>query len=68
MITCYLVEGVYQEALDLMDRETANGHLTDVWWIYRRLPWWESLEDDPRYLELVKRNEGLLDQQRALLK
>jgi TolB-like protein/Tfp pilus assembly protein PilF len=68
MITCYLVEGAYQEALDLMDRETANGHLTAEWWIYRQLPWWKPLEDDPRYLELVKRNEGLLDQQRALLK
>ena len=67
MITCYVVEGAYEKALDLMERETANGGLTFEWRIYRRLPWWESLEDDPRYLELVKRNEELLDQQRALL-
>jgi hypothetical protein len=32
------------------------------------LPWWEPLEDDARFLELVKRIDGLLDQQRALLK
>ena len=67
MITCYLVDGANQKALDLMERKTANGRLAAEWHIYRRLPWWELLADDPRYLELVKRNEELLDQQRALL-
>jgi len=68
MITCYLVAGAYQETLDLMDQETAKGQLTANWFVTRQLPWWKSLEDNPRYLKLVKRNEELLDQQRALLK
>ena len=68
IMVCYLVDGSYETALDILDRESANGRLIDWWWFYRMLPWWVPLEDDPRYLELVDRIDGLLEQQRAPLK
>lgn len=67
IIVCYLVAGRYETALDIVDRESAQGRLLDWWWHHRMLPWWAPLEDNPRYRELVDRIDGLLDQQRALL-
>lgn len=68
IMVCYLVDGSYEKALDILDRETADGRLIDRWWFFRMLPWWAPVNDSPRYLELVGRIDGLLDEQRALLK
>ena len=65
---CYLIEGSYEKALDIFEREIASGQLLLEWWLEGRLPWWALLEDNPRYQELVSRIDVLLEQQRALLK
>lgn len=67
MMQCYLLEGSHEKALDILDLISPNGSLLEWWWYYRLMPWWEPVKDDPRYLELVERIDGLLDEQRALL-
>jgi len=64
---CYLADGQLDVALDILDRESAKGRISRSWFYVSRLPWWEPLKDDPRFLDLVERMEGMLDEQRALL-
>jgi hypothetical protein len=68
LIVCYLVEGSIDKALDILDRETAAGRLIGEWWYWGKLPWWNQLEDNPRYIALVNRIETLLAEQRELLR
>jgi TolB-like protein/cytochrome c-type biogenesis protein CcmH/NrfG len=67
-IVCYLVDGLFDQALDILERETAQGRLLDRWWLLGKIPWWEQLEDNPRYIALVNRIETRLAEQRKLLK
>ena len=67
MLACYLVDGSFEKALDIVDQETAQGRELDYWWFWKKLPWWKQLDDDPRYIALVGRIETMLDQQRDLL-
>jgi tetratricopeptide (TPR) repeat protein len=67
LLVCYLVDGSFDKALDILDRETAQGQLLDWWWYRGKMPWWKQLDDNPRYIALVNRIESLLDEQRALL-
>jgi TolB-like protein/lipoprotein NlpI len=67
MLACYLVDGAFEKALDIVDQETAQGRKLDYWWLWKQLPWWKQLGDDPRYIALVGRIETMLDQQRDLL-
>jgi tetratricopeptide (TPR) repeat protein len=67
LIDCYLVEGSFDKALDILDRETAEGRLIGDWWFWGKMPWWKRLEDNPRYITLVNRIETLLAEQRELL-
>jgi len=67
LIVCYLVEGSIDKALDILDRETAAGRLIGDWWIWGKLPWWNQLDDNPRYITLVNRIEAKLAEQRALV-
>jgi TolB-like protein/Tfp pilus assembly protein PilF len=64
---CYLLEGSYDKALDILDGEVASGRVLNWWWLDSKLPWWTLLEDNSRYRELVSRIDSLLDQQRNLL-
>ena len=66
-ITCHLVAGTFDDALDILDRETGQGHLVDQWWQMGKIYWWKQLEDNPRYIALVNRIETKLAEQRALL-
>jgi len=65
-LVCYLATGSYEQALDILDAETAEGRLLDQWWYLSMLPWWSPLENNARYLGLVERIEGLLEEQRTL--
>jgi TolB-like protein len=67
-IVCYLIDGSFDQALDILERETAQGRLLDRWWLLGKIPWWEQLEDNPRYIALVNRIETRLAEQRKLLK
>jgi TolB-like protein/lipoprotein NlpI len=64
---CYLIEGSFDKALDTLDRETADGRLLDQWWRLGKMPWWEQLHDDPRYIALEIRIETMLAEQRVLM-
>jgi TolB-like protein/Tfp pilus assembly protein PilF len=64
---CYLVEGSYDKALDILDSEVASGRVLGFWWLDGMLPWWALVEDNPRYQELLRKIDGLLEHQRALL-
>ncbi len=66
-ITCHLVDGAYEKALDILDQETARGRLIYDWWDWGKLPWWKQLEDNPRYITLMGRIEAMLAEQRELL-
>ena len=67
LVACYLAAGSYQQALDIIDRESADGRLIQGWWFTGKLPWWVHVEDDPRYREVVERMERQISEQRALL-
>ena len=67
MMACYLVEGSFDRALDILDRETAKGRLIDVWYLWGKWHWWKQLEENPRYIALMNRIEVLLAEQRELL-
>jgi len=67
VMVCYLLEGSFEKALDILDRETTQGHLIDEWSHWGALPWWKQLEDNPRYITLVNRIETMLAEQRELL-
>ena len=67
MLACYLVDGAFEKALDIVDQETAQGRMLDLWWFLKKLPWWKKLDDNSRYIALVGRIETMLDQQRDLL-
>ncbi len=67
-IVCHLIDGSFDQALDILERETAQGRLLDRWWLLGKIPWWEQLEDNPRYIALVNRIETRLAEQRKLLK
>jgi len=67
LLACYLVDGAFEKALDIVDQETAQGRMLDFWWFWKKLPWWKQLDDDSRYIALVGRIETMLDQQRDLL-
>jgi len=67
VLVCYLVEGSFDKALDILDRETAERRLIGDWWFWGKMPWWNQLEDNPRYIALVNRIETLLAEQRELL-
>jgi hypothetical protein len=54
--------------LDILDRETAQGHLIDQWWWNGKKPWWTQLEGNPRYDTLVNRIDAMLAEQRELLR
>jgi hypothetical protein len=66
-MVCYLLEGSFEKALDILDRETTQGHLINEWSHWGSLPWWKQLEDDPRYIAIVTRVETRLAEQRVLL-
>ena len=68
LISCYLVDGSFDKALDILDQETANGRLINDWFFWDKIPWWKQLEDNPRYIALLTRIEAMLAEQRALLK
>jgi TolB-like protein/Tfp pilus assembly protein PilF len=67
VLACYLVEGSFDKALDILEQEIAQGRLIDNWWYLDKMPWWNQLENNPRYNELVLRIETLLAEQRELL-
>jgi hypothetical protein len=67
VLFCYVVEGSINKALDILDRETAEGRLISDWWFLGKMPWWNQLEDNPRYIALVTRIETSLAEQRELL-
>ena len=67
MMACYLVEGSFDRALDILDRETAKGRLIDVWYLWGKWHWWKQREENPRYIALMNRIEVLLAEQRELL-
>jgi len=67
LLACYLIDGAFEKALDIVDQETAQGRMLDLWWYWKKLPWWKQLDDDSRYIALVGRIETMLDQQRDLL-
>ncbi len=67
LIACYLLDGSFDKALDILDRETAKGRYIDWWWYNSNIPWWKQLEDNPRYIALVNRIEAMLAEQRMLL-
>ena len=67
MLVCYLVEGSIDKALDILDQETNQGRLIDNWWYLGKMPWWNLLEDNPRYIALVNRIDTMLAEQRELL-
>ena len=67
MLVCYLVDGSFDKALDILDRETTAGRLLADWWLWGKVPWWQQLEDDPRYIAIVSRIEARLAEQRELL-
>jgi TolB-like protein/Tfp pilus assembly protein PilF len=67
VMVCYLLDGSFEKALDILDRETTQGHLINEWSHWGALPWWKQLEDDPRYIAIVARVETRLAEQRVLL-
>ena len=67
VLVCYLVEGSIDKALDILDQETNQGRLIDNWWYLGKMPWWNLLEDNPRYIALVNRIDTMLAEQRELL-
>lgn len=67
LISCYLVDGSFDKALDILDRETANGRLINDWYFWEKTPWWKQIEDDSRYIALLDRIESMLAEQRHLL-
>jgi TolB-like protein/cytochrome c-type biogenesis protein CcmH/NrfG len=67
LLACYLVDGSFDTALGILDRETAEGRMLDDWHLWGKMPWWKLLEDDPRYIAIVARIETKLAEQRALL-
>jgi len=64
---CYLAAGSFEKALDFYEQRVAHGHISE-WWQERYLPWWQPLRDHPRYIALVNRIEGMLAEQRKLLR
>ena len=64
---CYLVEGSFQQALDFYEQRYAHGHISE-WYEDEKLPWWEPVRDHPRYIAMVNRIEGMLAEQRELLR
>lgn len=67
LCVCYLVEGSFDKALDILDRETSEGRLLDEWWYLGKMPWWEQLQSNSRYIALEIRIETMLAEQRELL-
>jgi tetratricopeptide (TPR) repeat protein len=63
VLFCYLVEGSIDKALDILDRETAKGRLISDWWFWGKMPGWNQLEDNPRFIALVNRIETSLAEQ-----
>jgi TolB-like protein/Tfp pilus assembly protein PilF len=64
---CHLVSGDHDQALDFFERQIALGHYLDWYWI-RRLPWWNLLRDDPRYIALEETVDRKAAEQRELLR
>ena len=64
---CYLVEGSFEQALDFYEQRYAHGHISE-WYEDEKLPWWEPVRDHPRYIAMVNRIEGMLAEQRELLR
>ncbi len=64
---CYLVEGSFEKALEFYEQRVAHGHIS-TWWSDEKWPWWEPLRDDPRYIAMVNRIDGMLAEQRELLR
>ena len=64
---CYLVEGSVDKALDFHEQRVAHGHISE-WYVEEKWPWWEPLRDHPRYIAMVNKIEGMLAEQRELLR
>jgi len=64
---CYLVEGSVDKALDFYKQRYAHGHISE-WYQDEKLPWWEQIRDHRRYIAMVNRIEGMLAEQRELLR
>ncbi len=64
---CYLVAGSFDKALDVYEQRVAHGHISP-WYVDEKWPWWEPLRDHPRYIAMVNRIEGMLAEQRELLR
>jgi len=64
---CYLAAGSTEKALDFYEQRVAHGHISE-WWEERYLPWWEPVRDHPRYIAIVNRIDGMLAEQRELLR
>ena len=64
---CYLVKGSFEKALDFFEQRVAHGHISR-WYQKKNLPWWEPVRDHPRYIAIVNRIDGMLAEQRELLR
>ena len=64
---CHLVSGAHDEALEFFERQIALGRYWDWDWI-NRLPWWNPLRDDPRFIALEEMVEAKTAEQRELLR
>jgi len=68
ILVCYLLDDSFDKALDILDRETAAGRLLADWWFWGKMPWWQQLGDDSRYIAIVSKIETMLAEQGALLR
>jgi TolB-like protein/Tfp pilus assembly protein PilF len=67
LMMCYLLDGSFDKAVDILDRQTVQGRLLEWWWYFDVRPWWDQLADNPRYIDLTNRIDFLLAEQRELL-
>ncbi len=61
---CYLAEGNLELALASLETQFTHGHL-ESWRHRHRLPLYDPLRDEPRYVELTQRFDALTAEQRA---
>jgi TolB-like protein/Tfp pilus assembly protein PilF len=61
---CYLAQGNPEQALDSLEMQFEHGHL-QYWALRHQLPLYDPLRDDPRYVDLKRRFETLIEEQRA---
>jgi hypothetical protein len=65
-IDCWVAQGEYEMALDLLETQVEHGHIA-WWWVAYQWPWWDNMRSEPRFQAAMQTIADRVAEQRLLI-